>query len=297
MEILEYHPFKSIEAKEKYLKMYNEKLKEWPIHSESKIIDTSYGQTFVQISGSSDAPPLVLLTGLGGNSLSWIPQIKELSQQFRTYAVDNICDIGLSVSKRAITGHDNFTAWLDELFTALGLENNINLMGLSYGGWLAGEYALSHHERLRKIVMIMPAIVQPISPEFLAKMAQILVDTENTNNLISWLYKDFLQKDETNLKKMEALMEEQKIAASYFEIKPAIQPRVFEDAELQGIKVPALFVVGENEKTYSAQEAVKRLNSAAPQIKTEIIPNAGHDLMHVQEDLVIGKILEFLSGE
>lgn len=297
MEKSEYHPFKSRKAKEQYLKIYNAKLKEWPIHSESKIIDTSYGQTFVQISGQSDASPLVLLTGLGGNSLSWIPQIKELSEQFRTYAVDNISDIGLSVSTKAVAGPDDFTAWLDELFTALELENNINLMGASYGAWLTGEYALRHSERLHKIVMIMPAIVQPISLEFLAKMAQVLSDSKGATNLISWLYDDFLQKDEANQKKIEAIMEEQKIVSSYFEIKPAVQPRVFEDGELQSITIPALFVVGENEKTYSAQEAVKRLNTIAPQIKTEIIPNAGHDLMHVQEKLVIGKVLEFLNGE
>lgn len=295
MEITGYYPFKSGEAKEKYLNMYNEKLKEWPVHSESKMIDTSYGQTFVQISGSSNGPPLVLLTGLGGNSLSWMQQIKELSQQFRTYAVDNISDIGLSVSTRAVNGPDDFTAWLDELFTALGLENDINLLGASYGAWLTAEYALIHPERLHKMVMIMPAIVQPMSPEFLAKMAQILSDSEGANNLILWLYEDFLQKDESNLGKIQAIMGEQKIAASYFEIKPAIQPRIFEDEELQSIKVPALFVVGENEKTYSAQEAVKRLNSVAPQINIELIPDAGHDLMHVQEELVIGKVLEFLS--
>jgi len=296
MEIKKYYPFKSEEAKEKYLNMYNEKLKEWPIHSEPKMIETSYGQTFVQISGSSNGPPLVLLTGLGGNSLSWMPQIKELSQQFRTYAVDNISDIGLSVSTRAVNGPDDFTAWLDELFTALGLENNINLLGASYGAWLAAEYALIHPGRLHKVAMIMPAIVQPMSPEFLAKMAQILSDSEGANNLILWLYEDFLQKDESNLEKIQAIMGEQKIAASYFEIKPAIQPKVFEDEELQSIKVPTLFMVGENEKTYSAQEAVKRLNSVAPQINIELIPDAGHDLMHVQEELVIGKVLEFLSG-
>jgi hypothetical protein len=39
-------------------------------------------------------------------------------------------------------------------------------------------------------------------------------------------------------------------------------------------------------KIYSAHSAVKRLKTVAPQIKTEIIPNAGHDLLWVQTDLV-----------
>jgi pimeloyl-ACP methyl ester carboxylesterase len=69
---------------------------------------------------------------------------------------------------------------------------------------------------------------------------------------------------------------------------------VLKDSELQSIKMPTLFLVGENEKIYSAQKAVQRLREVAPRIKTETIPHAGHDLAFVQADLVNRKILEFL---
>ena len=46
---------------------------------------------------------------------------------------------------------------------------------------------------------------------------------------------------------------------------------------------------------YSAEKAVRRLNTFAPQIKTEIIPGAGHDLTLVQAELVNRKVLEFLQ--
>ncbi len=59
--------------------------------------------------------------------------------------------------------------------------------------------------------------------------------------------------------------------------------------------MPALYLVGENEKIYSAQEAVQRLNKVAPHIKTEVIPNAGHDLTIVQAEMVNRKVLEFLK--
>jgi len=59
--------------------------------------------------------------------------------------------------------------------------------------------------------------------------------------------------------------------------------------------VPTLFLVGENEKIYSAKKAVQRLNEVAPQIETEVIPNAGHDLTIVQAEMVNRKVLEFLK--
>jgi pimeloyl-ACP methyl ester carboxylesterase len=46
--------------------------------------------------------------------------------------------------------------WLDELFTALGL-NNINLMGHSYVGWQASLYALAHPQRLEKLIKMLQA--------------------------------------------------------------------------------------------------------------------------------------------
>lgn len=57
-----------------------------------------------------------------------------------------------------------------------------------------------------------------------------------------------------------------------------------------------LFLVGENEKMYSAQDAVERLNTVALNIMKEIIPDAGHDLTIVQTDNVNKIILEFIEN-
>jgi pimeloyl-ACP methyl ester carboxylesterase len=84
------------------------------------------------------------------------------------------------------------------------------------------------------------------------------------------------------------------LAMRSFKPRRVVPPTVLEDAELQGIKVPALFLVGENEKIYSAQKAVQRLNKVAPRIRTDIIPRAGHDLTIVQAEVVNRKVLDFL---
>ena len=55
-----------------------------------------------------------------------------------------------------------------------------------------------------------------------------------------------------------------------------------------------IVLVGENEKLYPAKNAVERLNIVAPQIQTEIIPGAGHDLTIVQAGLVNSRVLDFL---
>jgi pimeloyl-ACP methyl ester carboxylesterase len=74
-----------------------------------------------------------------------------------------------------------------------------------------------------------------------------------------------------------------------------VYPTVLKDNALQSISLPALYLVGENEKLYSARKAIQRLKSVAPRIKAEIIPGAGHDLTIVQADMVNRKVIEFLK--
>jgi pimeloyl-ACP methyl ester carboxylesterase len=74
-----------------------------------------------------------------------------------------------------------------------------------------------------------------------------------------------------------------------------IPATVLDDMALRNFNVSSLFLVGEHEKIYSAQKAVGRLNRLAPQIKTGIIPHAGHDLSFVQAELVTKTILDFLG--
>jgi pimeloyl-ACP methyl ester carboxylesterase len=81
------HPFRSATAKAQYLKLYDLRAKKWPVDSKTRLVDTSYGQTFVRMSGPAGAPPLVLLHGAGSNSLQWMPNIEALSTNYRVYVL------------------------------------------------------------------------------------------------------------------------------------------------------------------------------------------------------------------
>ena len=296
-EMTPYHPFRSETAKERYLKFYDTKAEDWPVESDTRMIDTSFGQTFVRISGPADAPSLVLMHGANATSLSWIPNIQALSENYRTYAVDNIYDFGRSVFTRKFKEPEDFICWMDELFTKLDLEEDINLMGLSYGGWLTSQYALSHSERLEKIVLIAPAAtVLPLGPGFLkSALLSILPHRHFIKKAIYPILEGLWKKNEEGRALAEAWVDHLNIGLRSFKPKMLVSPTVLSDTELQSFRMPVLFLVGENEKIYSAKEAVERLEEVAPRIKWEIIPMAGHDLTAVQASLVNRSVLEFLK--
>jgi pimeloyl-ACP methyl ester carboxylesterase len=292
-----YHPFKSQVAKETYLAHYNEHAKHWPVASEERMVKTSFGQTFVRISGPEDGPPLVLLSGDTENSLAWIPQIAAFSEGYRTYAVDNIYDNGRSVYTRPIEKPGDYVQWLDELFTALELDK-INLIGFSYGGWQASLYALSFPQRLNKLVLI--ASVGVISPSFevlVRGIMQYYIPARFiVRNYLYWYNADAVRKGETTRRVIDNMVTDLLISNKCFKRRSFVNPTVLTDEDWQNLEVPTLYLVGENEVTYSAQKAIRHLKEVAPEVKTEITPDAGHDLAIVNTEWVNNEVLKFLTN-
>ena len=271
----DYHPFRSTEAKEKCLTIFNawEKSK-WPIESEKRYVETSYGKTFVRISGPENGPPLVLLHGFGGNSLLWSGSIETLSKSLRTYAVDIIDDYGLSICTTPIKNGFDYAKWLDEFFTGLGLGNNINLLGISYGGWITSQYALHFQSRLNKIVLLAPACtVLPLRIQFyLRQILMILPFRFFKESFFTWV--DPTVKNSKGFQEGIDLLE---TSMKCFKPRYKIaRPTVLNDEELKSIKCRSLFLIGEYDNIYSPQKAINRLDRIAPNIEKEIIPDVGH---------------------
>lgn len=299
----EFHPFRSAEARERYLSRYDEAAASWPILSETRMVSTEHGETFVRVGGPSEAPPLVLLSGVWGTSLMWECVIEELSNHYRTYAVDNIVDIGRSVSCRPVKTTPDFMAWMDGLFDGLGLTSGVNVLGCSRGTWLAAEYALYAPARLGKSVWLSPptVVVGPSPGSALGgpvSLAAWLTPSRATvGALMSWLMPDFKREDRAGFDQYVA---DTALGLRSFDtrfIGSYLGPRTFTDDELAGIDVPILYMAGGNEKMSSVKAAVSRLRNVAPQIETAVIPDVGHELPGLRTQEFNERVLSFLGSQ
>lgn len=295
-----YHPFVSEMKKAQYLAHLEQRATSWPIPFEGKTVETARGRTFMRISGPVDAPPLVLLPGGGTSSLMWQPNIAGLSAHYRTYALDSILDVGLSANTQPIKTVDELTAWLEELFEALKLGPGLRLMGLSHGAWLAAHYAHRFPARLAKVVLLAPpGWAVAIRPAYLLHMMQVLLPPRRF--FIRRVYRASLPglvaTGAPGLKLIDEMTEDLALAFECFGLRrmtQLLEPKVAEDEKLR-LKVPALFVIGEHEVIYPAQEAIDRLARVAPWIERRIIPGAGHDMTWLKPDEVNREILGFLD--
>lgn len=271
-----WYPFRSEAAKQRYLAHDAERSQAWPVPVEERLVPTDYGDTFVRISGPVDGPPLIMLPGVGSPGHSLRAMAKPLAQRFRLYVLDNIYDIGRSVNSRPVRGAADFVAWLDSLFNTLKLDE-VNLMGLSYGGWVCAQYALARPDRVRGLVLLAPAgTVAPLPFGFIWRAILTLVSKRFMDDFFDWAAPE-LATDPERADERRRWIEDAVVGQSTFASRRLVEPRPLSDEQLAQLAPPALFLVGDREVIFDASRAVERLARVAPQIRAHLIPGASHD--------------------
>jgi pimeloyl-ACP methyl ester carboxylesterase len=297
MNTAEYYPYRTAAARELCFRHLDGRAARlWPILSEERMVPTSFGATFVRVSGPPGAPVLVLLHGAAGTSLMWAPNIQALSREYRTVAVDQIGEFGKSVCTRPVQSLQDLIAWLDELIGGLEARERVSLVGMSYGGALAAQYALQFPERLEKVVLVAPGatVLRPPAEFWVRLMALAIARRRGLRAFFRWVFADMAR---TDPQWIDSTIEELALNMRSVQRHKLPMPPVLTDAEWGSLRTPALFLAGEHDVIYSAEKAVRRLKRVAPQVTAEIIPGAGHDLTFVQTARVNERILQFLKEE
>lgn len=297
MNIAEFYPYRTASAREHCFD-YLDGLaaREWPILSEERLVPTTFGATFVRISGPTAAPPLVLLHGAAGTSLMWAPNIEALSKEYRTVVVDQVGEFGKSSCAKPVQCFHDIVRWLDELIEALGSRERVSLIGMSYGGALAAQYALQFPERIERVVLLAPAnTVQRPPVEFWVRLFVLAITRQRgLHAFFRWIFPAMAR---TDPQWIESTIEQLSLNMRSLQRHKLPIPPVLTDVEWRGLRPPTLFLAGEDEVIYSAEKAVRRLTRVAPQVTAEIVPGVGHDLTFARPSIINARILRFLKQE
>jgi long-chain acyl-CoA synthetase len=107
----------------------------------------------------------VFLHGFGGQARQWHYQLHYFALQNRVIAVDLR---GHGLSDKPSTGYEmpRLLADLEAVFNALEVRQPVVLVGHSFGGAIATEFALRHPERVQRLVLIATAGAFKLSPFF-----------------------------------------------------------------------------------------------------------------------------------
>ncbi|TWF58260.1 pyrimidine utilization protein D [Neorhizobium alkalisoli] len=106
-----------------------------------------------QVHGASDAPTIILSSGLGGSHAYWAPQIEALSRRFRVVTYDQF---GTGRSPGEVPENGGIAAMADDVIALaeeLGIES-FSLMGHALGGLIGLDLAARRPELIENLVLI-----------------------------------------------------------------------------------------------------------------------------------------------
>ena len=286
--------FKTREGEAVYRAAYDAALKSWPVPYEEVDVPTRFGMSHVVVCGPKMAPPLVLLHGYMATSLMWAPNIADFARDYRVYAIDTMGQPGKSIPGEPIRNVADYMTWLTATLSALKLDR-IYLVGMSYGGWLALEYALAAPERIQKVALLSPGGLAPITKEFsLRGMLMMLFLTRSmVRSFMGWLgFTD--RPGELDSTVLDLMF----LGLKHFRRPPEsmrIMPTEPSNDELRTMRVPVLVLMGADEVMFDPLEALHRGRKLIPDFEGDLVPQSSHDMCFSQHAIVDERVLDFLS--
>lgn len=253
-------------------------------------------QHFTQVDGMrlqfrmrGEGPPLLMLHGWGGSSLSFMGAASALEQRFRILAPD-LPGFGFSEAPREAWGSADYARAVASLPAAAGFEA-VDVIGHSFGGKVALALAQDNPERVKRLVIVASPIVRlPAEADArrrslgftLVRGAARIMPRALRERALGWARERFGSADYR--------------AAG--PLRPTLVRVVNEDwgPALAAIRAPVLLVWGENDTEVPlavAQEARERL----PQAELVVIEGAGHFPFLDKQDAFVEAVTRFLAGE
>lgn len=148
--------FRTPQGADQFLTAYDTTLSHWNVPHQALEVATSFGMTHINVAGSPDLPPLILIHGAQISSPVWYPNMDPLSRHFRIYAPDVVDQMGRSVPTRELKTPQDCSGWLTEVLDVLNLER-VSIIGHSQGGWQALNMAITASQRVERLLLLSPS--------------------------------------------------------------------------------------------------------------------------------------------
>jgi pimeloyl-ACP methyl ester carboxylesterase len=282
--------FRTPAGEAKNVLAYNEVLTLWPTPYEELDISSDFGVTHIIASGPKNAEPIILLHGQYSTATSWIHLIPALCCSFRVFAVDTIGEIGKSRPSFLPKSRQDYRNWLCDIFDQSEIKK-ANLVGYSYGGFLATNFAIANPERVTRLILLAPGIPNLgafTSPWAYYGLPMMILPSRFT-------IRRFINGASTKGYSTHNPVHEQMIRGMINMRKVSFLRPQFTDEELNKIVIPTLLILGEYEIMYEPRKALERATQLIANLRTELIPEAGHMLISDQPEMVNQSMLNFLQ--
>ncbi|MBZ0158537.1 MAG: alpha/beta hydrolase, partial [bacterium] len=278
---------------------------DWNPTLELRLAKIDEGMIFYAVTG--EGPPLLLLHGFGGEVWMWERQVAALSKRYRLYIPD-LLGYGYSDRPRVDYTPSLFIGMIRQFMDRLGVRR-ASLTGNSMGGGIAWAFALTHPDRVDKLVLIdsippqvVPAVRNRLFRWFLAirhvPLLPYLAVALRTRGMVRVALMQVVYNDRLIT---ETVVERQhrigrmtgtaRVMAST--VRYADEVARYADA-LATLRKPTLIIWGDQDELFPV-EVGKQLHASIRDSELVVIKDSGHMPMWETPDETNQAILEFLG--
>jgi pimeloyl-ACP methyl ester carboxylesterase len=247
-----------------------------------------------------DGPPLIMIYGYGGTSESWSREfIEGLTSKYKLILFDNRGagrsdkpDIEYSVKMMADDTSD--------LMAALDI-SNAHILGISMGGMIAQEIALSYPEKVRSLILCSTAcrgvdIADEKFLDFVMGCANGVFPKMSAEEMMRWSWEvcftpEYVQENEDMLRRNMSLRKYPTPPVGWIRQAQALYFDSYE--RLPDIKAPTLVLVGEKDVLLPPDRS-KVLAERIPGARLKVFKNSAHVFPNEVTEQAVSEILNFL---
>ncbi len=241
--------------------------------------------------GGAGAPLVILHGADGGDGL--LPFHDGLAKRFRVLA-PSLPGFGRSELPDWMDSVDDLAYFVLDLLEHLGL-NEVNLLGIGFGGWAAAEIAVRSQDRLRRLVLADAVGIKVSGPET-RDIADTLVLSHDEAARLAW--HDPRAAEGMKWPGAPGLIEEELTGVlrglqtvSLLGWKPFMHnPKLLR--RLHRIKIPTLVLWGESDRVVTPEYG-RAFHHAIPGSAFQLIPRAGHYPHRERPDDFVRAVTEF----
>jgi pimeloyl-ACP methyl ester carboxylesterase len=241
----------------------------------------------------NDHKDLILLHGIGASAERWLPVLPGLTEHFRVIVPD-IIGFGYSDKPTVEYTMDFFIKFFKDFLENLNI-NKLNIIGSSFGGHLATEFAIRYTDRIEKLILAAPAGMMKSSTHHLDQyiMAALYPTYENALRAFTDMAYDPSVVTEDTIKDFVNRMRLPNAKYAFMSTLLGIRDSPALPGRLSKILAPTLLVWGDNDRMIPLQYSKGYINEI-PHSNLVVMSNCGHT-PYVENSIEFNReILKFL---
>lgn len=276
-------------ARAHFARVYEAALAGMPPIAETRDVPTTFGTVRVYRFQGGPGRPVVLLPGRNASTPMWADNLPGLLAHRTVYCLDLLGEPGMSVQTAPIAGALDQAQWLDELLAGLDL-GAVHLVGVSFGGWSAVNYAVHHPAGVASLVLLDPVMTFAPIPvrTMLAFLPMGLPGVPNRlrRSILRWI-SGGSEVDESD----PVLMLVDAGTADFALQQPA--PTRFTPQQLRALRVPVLAIIAGRSVIHDAGRAAATAREVLSAGQVEVWERASHAVTGEYPEEIAARAVRF----